>query len=88
MLEVVSILFSEGGVQGRVPYYIIFLDSRGILRQYKLGSGEKPISLGQPCGLVEITNSYALQGGYILTNGENVCYCQEGVVGNCWIISP
>jgi hypothetical protein len=42
MLQVVSILFSQGGVglQGSVPYYIIFLDSKGILRQYKLGSRE------------------------------------------------
>lgn len=75
-------------MQGSIPYYIIFLDSKGLLRQYKLGSGEEAIPLGQPCGLAEISKSYTLQGGYIFTDGETICFCQGGVIDSCSVISP
>lgn len=87
MMELVTIFFSEGNGQAAIPYYIIFLDYLGVLRQYKLGSKEAALPYGQPCGLSSISNSYTLQGGFIFTDGEVVCYC-DGLISSCSVISP
>jgi len=87
ILDVVSVLFTERNGHAYVPYIILFLDERGILKQYRIGSHLPALSFGQPCGMGKIDQCFTLNNEFVFTSGESICYCDQDIE-NCQIISP
>ena len=69
-----------------MPYLIIFLDERGVLKQHRIGSHLPALSLAQPCSMDIIKQSFTLRSGFVFTSADSICYCDKSI-NNCQIIS-